>query len=122
MKRFIYLFIVFNSLFHIALSGFPIGSLEDRPGETAADTAKAMIFNEFVRMMLNGQVADLASIDMTAAEKYFKEAYETSLETGMIDKQAEALSGLSAVSYFNGDYSTSIYYLNKYQTIKDEAL
>ena len=148
LKRFIFFIFVFNSLCRIVLADAFPGSSEDRMKEVAPDTAKVTVCNDFsyitqdMAVDLNSKEKELneailsddrltianafcsigkfyMQIDLTIAEKYFREAYETALEAGLIDMQAEALSGLGSISTMNGDYPTALQYLNQYQVIKD---
>ena len=53
------------------------------------------------------------------AEKDFRNAYDIALKKGLIDKQSNALSGLSSVNYLKGDYKTAAEYLQKHKIVND---
>ena len=57
--------------------------------------------------------------DVVRAEKDFQKSYDISLKSGLRNMLSYALSGLSSVSYRQGDYKTAISYLQKYQAIND---
>ncbi len=56
---------------------------------------------------------------MRRAEKYFLEAYRLAEAGGLANTQSNALAGLSAINYQQGDYQKAIEYLQKYQAVKD---
>ena len=57
--------------------------------------------------------------DISRAEKLFRQAYDISLKSGLMNGQSNALSGLSSVSYRRGDYKNAVEYLQKRQAIDD---
>ena len=116
------LFYVYNSIAEL----FQQENMNDSAHYYKEKALKKAILSENLQIMAEAYNTTgkfyLDNGDIVRAEKNYRNAYKISLECSLANIQSVALSGLSSVSYRQGDYKTAVFYLQKHQALNDSLI